>query len=560
MKRASYLFAAMFFSTSIAFAQSPLFTDFGVVNATATSPNPNVGIGINNPTFLLHTFAPVGMPGVELDVDNFSMGNGNAVPAGGPYNGALGQNNSIINGSSTSFTLGTMNIIDQSMSSFSGGFSNTIITSIGQGGCIALGGRNHLENTEESAAIGEDNQILNGHGSISLGGHNRNDGPYTITIGSGLTNNLGTSLMAGFNDTTFFIGNNRIGIGNITNPQELLHVGGRIRSDALAGGGNVCADVNGNLILSGPCSSSSSGITSTCTSAVNYVPKSIDAAGNLGCSQIYDDGTSVGIGSIGPFGYTWSGGLTGPTLPPSSGTLKLDVNGVTQSLAYIATSDANMKTNIEEITNAREILAQLAGKTYNWNRETLEKTGATDIRQYGFIAQEVAEVLPEAVSVNAEGQYGVNYTYFIPLLTEGYKAQQAELQEKDREIDALREQMNAMMNELTAMRNAINAMPGSNLNTGGIDNSDAGVGSSLVQNEPNPFSQRTTVRFELTDDVQNASVFIYDLNGEQEAHYQIQKGQTEVVIERKSLQPGIYIYSLVTDGRIADTKRMVISD
>jgi hypothetical protein len=33
-----------------------------------------------------------------------------------------------------------------------------------------------------------------------------------------------------------------------------------------------------------------------------------------------------------------------------------------------------------------------------------------------------------------------------------------------------------------------------------------------------------------------------------------------VVIERKSLQPGIYIYSLVTDGRIADTKRMVISD
>jgi hypothetical protein len=558
MKRVSHLLVAMLFSSTIAFAQSPLFTDMAIVNPTAGTPNPNVGIGVNNPLFILHTFAPLGVPGVLLDVDNFMVGNGNTVTPGGPFNGALGQGNTIINNSSTSFTLGLNNFIDMSMSSFSAGFDNQITNSIGQGGCIALGGRNRLDNTEESAALGEDNEILNGHGSISLGGHNRNNGGYTITIGSGLTNSINTSLMAGFNDTTFFIGNNRIGIGNITNPQELLHVGGRIRSNALAGGGNVCADVNGNLIISGTCGVGP-GISNSCTTAVNFVPKGIDLLGNLGCSQIYDDGTSVGIGSVGPFGYTWAGGLTGPTLPPGSGTLKLDVNGVTQSLAYIATSDARLKTDVEEITNANAILQGLAGKTYNWNQATIETTGAANVKQYGFIAQEVAEVLPEAVSVNEAGQYGVNYTYFIPLLTEGYKAQQKELDAKNDEIDALRSQMNAMMNEMAAMRNAINALPGSQLNTGDLDNG-SGTGSTLVQNQPNPFSESTTIQFNLNKEVQNAAIYIYNLNGEQEASYPIQKGHNQIVVHKESLRPGIYIYSLITDGVVADTKRMVISD
>ena len=36
-------------------------------------------------------------------------------------------------------------------------------------------------------------------------------------------------------------------------PEEMLHVGGTIRSDALAGGGSLCADVDGNIILGGLC-------------------------------------------------------------------------------------------------------------------------------------------------------------------------------------------------------------------------------------------------------------------------------------------------------------------
>lgn len=38
------------------------------------------------------------------------------------------------------------------------------------------------------------------------------------------------------------------------------------------------------------------------------------------------------------------------------------------------------------------------------------------------------------------------------------------------------------------------------------------------------------------------------------------KGQSEIHIDTYKLPNGIYIYSLVTDGRLIDTKRMIIAN
>lgn len=56
--------------------------------------------------------------------------------------------------------------------------------------------------------------------------------------------------------------------------------------------------------------------------------------------------------------------------------------------------------------------------------------GASAGRQLGFIAQEVAEVLPELVQTNIhDGSLGVNYIAVIPLLVEALKEQQAQIEE-----------------------------------------------------------------------------------------------------------------------------------
>ncbi len=38
------------------------------------------------------------------------------------------------------------------------------------------------------------------------------------------------------------------------------------------------------------------------------------------------------------------------------------------------------------------------------------------------------------------------------------------------------------------------------------------------------------------------------------------KGQSEIYVDTYKLPNGIYIYSLVTDGRLIDTKRMIIAN
>ena len=558
MKKLSYLIAGTLLWSFSGHAQE-LFTNGAGIFPTVPGGNTNVGIGplYNAPAFQLDVFAPAGANGARFNMDNFQYGSGNNV-LGSPYSGAFGQANNIQNNSNECFAFGLQNNIDFSNASFAAGMDNSINNSPGIGGAMALGAMNRIDNSEHSAAIGEDNTIRNGHGSIALGGHNFNDGPYTVTIGSGLNNNMTNTIMAGFGTATLFVdgNNNRVGIGT-TNPQVMLHVADSIRSGALVPGGNVCADANGTLYISGPCRSSTGGISNSCAS-LNFVPKTIDAAGNLNCSQIFDNGVSVGIGTVGPFNYTWAGGLTGPVLPPAAGIVKLDVNGVTRSLAYIATSDASLKSNIQEIPDAGSILQKVSGKTYHWNAATLESTGAADVRQYGFIAQEVAEVLPEAVSVDEKGLYGINYTTFIPLLTEAYKAQQTELDEKEAEINGLRSQLDDMMNQLAEMRDAINNM-GGQLNTGGTQNGPMG-GSSLEQNQPNPFSEATTIRFTVANNVQKAAIHIYNLKGKQKAQYEVEVGQTQIVVEQGSLEPGIYIYSLITDGQVVDTRRMMIQE
>lgn len=247
---------------------------------------------------------------------------------------------------------------------------------------------------------------------------------------------------------------------------------------------------------------SGTGIANSCTT-INRVPKVTSASGDLGCSQIFDNGISVGINTTGPFNYTWSGGLTGPIFPPLSGTVRLDVDGVTRSLAYIATSDEAAKTNIQPILNANEIIAKLEGKTYSWNQKTLEETKADDSRQYGFIAQDLAKILPEAVSIDAGGKYGVNYNMIIPVITESQKGMLKELDIQkaknlllEKEVIELKEKLQEVSDAILA---CCKAYQPSNQN--------------LFQVSPNPTTGNITVDYFVKSSAKNSILTFTDENG-----------------------------------------------
>ena len=50
------------------------------------------------------------------------------------------------------------------------------------------------------------------------------------------------------------------------------------------------------------------------------------------------------------------------------------------------------------------------------------------------------------------------------------------------------------------------------------------------------------------------------MNGKQIAEYPVsERGNAQVIIEGSSLEAGMYMYSLIADGNVIDTKRMILT-
>ena len=89
----------------------------------------------------------------------------------------------------------------------------------------------------------------------------------------------------------------------------------------------------------------------------------------------------------------------------------------------------------------------------------------------------------------------------------------------------------------------------------------ATVCNKLWSNVPNPFKQETHIRYALTEDVRESQLCIYDLSGRQlSCHRLNDRGESEFVLRAAALNPGIYLYSLIADGQVVDTHRMVVTE
>lgn len=86
------------------------------------------------------------------------------------------------------------------------------------------------------------------------------------------------------------------------------------------------------------------------------------------------------------------------------------------------------------------------------------------------------------------------------------------------------------------------------------------LNTALYQNSPNPFTERTIIRCDIENSVADAVLYLYDMNGRQiDSRMIVERGATEVTIEGGSLDAGIYMYSLIADGQVIDTKRMILT-
>ena len=97
--------------------------------------------------------------------------------------------------------------------------------------------------------------------------------------------------------------------------------------------------------------------------------------------------------------------------------------GVGIAYQWLAYSSRRWKTDIQTLQNPLEKIMRLRGVSYR------PKSGGN--QQIGFIAEEVGEVIPEVVAWDSNGvdATGMDYARLVPLLLEGMKEQQRQIEE-----------------------------------------------------------------------------------------------------------------------------------
>jgi hypothetical protein len=119
-----------------------------------------------------------------------------------------------------------------------------------------------------------------------------------------------------------------------------------------------------------------------------------------------------------------------------------DIRATGEVVAYAA-SDRRLKDNIQKIESPLTIINNISGYTFDWNENQKTYTG----KDYGVIAQEIEEVMPELVITRENGYKAVNYEKIIPLLIESIKEQQNAIVAQQTEIKELKELINNILNK-----------------------------------------------------------------------------------------------------------------
>jgi hypothetical protein len=97
---------------------------------------------------------------------------------------------------------------------------------------------------------------------------------------------------------------------------------------------------------------------------------------------------------------------------------------VQDATSWSAGSDINLKTDISSISDALSKVNSIRGVNFKWKRYKSDGESPNpdrDRNRIGCIAQEVNEVLPEAVDTSKDGEWGISYTTLVPLLVEAVK-------------------------------------------------------------------------------------------------------------------------------------------
>jgi hypothetical protein len=171
----------------------------------------------------------------------------------------------------------------------------------------------------------------------------------------------------------------------------------------------------------------------------------------------------------------------------------------------------------------------------------------------GFIAQEVEQAAKDLkydfsgvyVPENEKDVYGLSYSEFVVPLVKA--------------VQELSKQNEDLQNQIVELKSLILSTSNSN-STGTVSNLE-NRDANLEQNIPNPATNSTRINYTLPQTYTAAQIVITDLTGKMVKQINISgTGKGTIQVDFASIAAGIYNYSLVIDGRLIGTKKMLLGN
>ncbi len=252
---------------------------------------------------------------------------------------------------------------------------------------------------------------------------------------------------------------------------------------------------------------------------------------------------------------------------------------------FLYASDAKFKNNISNITNATSIIEQLQPRTFAFNTAAYPYMNFSTGNQLGFVAQELESVLPNLVKnsvfkaeydsvgnmIHDTVQYkSVYYDGLIPIVVQAVK----ELKSKNDSItDKLNGRIDSLRNVISTFNSRMDELeeriedcckhkpkamdtPSDAVVTEvELENVQAIV---LDQNVPNPFAESTVITYFIPDNINYAQIIFTDNYGRIMKTVDIKiSGAGMIKVYAANLSSGTYTYSLMVDGKVVETKKMM---
>lgn len=160
--------------------------------------------------------------------------------------------------------------------------------------------------------------------------------------------------------------------------------------------------------------------------------------------------------------------------------------------------------------------------------------------RYALDVNTVKSIFPDLVMKDTQGNEYVNYTQLVPILIQAIK----DLKE---EVDDLKATVAA------SETRKVNAP--TNIEEQAFTEGTA----SISQNTPNPFTGESTIRVSVPEDATEAYIDIRTSNGANVKRIPLNSGRSEISLSSYDFAPGTYLYTLIVNGKTADTRRMIVN-